>query len=286
MQNIVYKTLSITTFLCYLLLNTNSNLYSQNIYDLEHSLQFADYLYKTNQYELAAQEYERIVFLSPDKQNFKLKLIKSYRLSKNYNLALNKLKYFYEDTLVNLPNNFANEYVKLLLITNKNEKAFNYLDQNKTINHRTKQNYQLSSLLLQKKWTDAYKYTLKNTVINDNEINKNLHSLVLKTRKIKYKKPFVAAVFSTIIPGSGKIYTKYWKDAFIAFLFVGVNSWQAYRGFDKRGVNSAYGWVFASFATGFYIGNVFGSYKSAKKYNSKIDDEIYNEAAKFAFDNF
>ena len=264
MLNITYKILIFSMFTY----STNNQIYSQNLRDLNHSLQFADYLYKTKQYELAAEEYERVVFLSPNKQNFKLKLIKSYRLSKNYNFALNKINYFYKDSLVYLPNSFANEYVKLLLITKK------------------KQNYQLSSLLLQKKWTNAYNYTLKNPVVNDNKTNKNLHSLVLKTREVKYRKPFVAAAFSTIIPGAGKIYTKHWKDAIIAFIFVGANSWQAYRGFEKKGVESVYGWVFTGFATGFYIGNIYGSYKSAKKYNSKIDDEIYNEAAKFAFDNF
>jgi len=263
----------------------DDKLYSQNLHDLDHSLQFADYLIKTKQYDIAAEEYERIVFLSPNKPDFKLKLIKSYRFSKNYNLALNKIEYFYKDTL-NLPTNFATEYVKLLLITNKNDKAFNFLELNKTIPPVKKQNYQLSSLLLQKKWKDAYNYTLQNTVIKENVINSKLHSLVEKTKEIKYKKPLVAAAFSTIIPGSGKIYTKHWKDAIIAFLFVGVNSWQAYRGFEKRGIESAYGWVFASFATGFYIGNIYGSHKSAKKYNQKLDDEIYNEAAKFAFDNF
>jgi len=282
MQNIVYKILIFSTFIFSVSINT----ISQNINDLNHRLQFVDYLYKTQQYDFACEEYEKIVFLAPNNNFYKLKLIKSYRLSKNYSIALDKIKYFFKDSLLNLSNQIAEEYVKLLLITNKNSIAFNFLEQNKTINPIKKQNYQLSSLLLQKKWTDAYNYTLENSKFNYNEINKNLHKLVLKTKEIRYKKPFVAAVFSSIVPGAGKLYTKHWKDAVIAFLFVGVNSWQAYRGFDKKGIASGYGWVFGSFAAGFYIGNIYGSYKSAKKYNHRIDDEIYNQAAKFAFDNF
>ena len=282
MQNKIAK-IFITGILMFYI---NNNIHSQNLYDLDHSLQFADYLYKTKQYDLASEEYERIVFLSPNKQVYKLKLIKSYRLSKQYDFALKKIEYFFNDSIEKLSSNFAEEYIKLLLITNKNKDAFDFLELNKTINPIKKQNYQLSSLFLQKKWKDAYNYILKNAVVKENKINKNLHSLAVKTQEIKYKKPFVAATFSTIIPGAGKIYTKHWKDAIIAFLFVGVNSWQAYRGFDKRGIESAYGWVFASFATGFYIGNIYGSHKSAKKYNQKLDDEIYNEAAKLAFDNF
>jgi hypothetical protein len=65
-----------------------------------------------------------------------------------------------------------------------------------------------------------------------------------------------------------------------------VNIWQAYRGFSKSGKNSVYGWVFASLATGFYIGNIFGSHKSAKKYNKKIDDNLYNEAWHLVVDDF
>ncbi|MBN2756872.1 MAG: hypothetical protein JXR51_06800 [Bacteroidales bacterium] len=253
---------------------------------MDHSLQFADYLFKTEQFDLASEEYERIVFLKPDNQQNKIKLIQSYRFSKKYDLALKKIEYFFGEKPTNIPVDFAEEYVKLLLITNKNEDAYNFLEINNSINPQKRQNYQLSSLLLQKKWDKAFVYALKNPVINNDKNNAELHLLAFKTKEVKYKKPFNAALFSALIPGSGKIYTKRWKDAVISFLFVGLNSWQSYRGFNKNGSESVYGWVFAGFASGFYVGNIYGSYKSAKKYNKEIDDEIYFKTAELTVNSF
>ncbi len=36
----------------------------QNLYDLEHSRQYANYLFQNQEYELAAKEYDRITFLA------------------------------------------------------------------------------------------------------------------------------------------------------------------------------------------------------------------------------
>ncbi|MEN8119594.1 MAG: hypothetical protein ABFS35_04580 [Bacteroidota bacterium] len=266
------------------LMNTLTIMHSQNIHDLNHSKQFADYLYKTGQFQLASEEFERIVFLDSTNQNLKLKLINSYRKAENYSLALNRINLFFGEQLFNLPADFAEEYVKLLMFTKQDSLAYLYLSLNKTLIPSTRQNYQLGSLLLQKKWGESFQYAMKYPVSSDKK-NADLHLLAFEAKQLKYKKPGVAALMSFVIPGSGKAYTRNWKDAAISFIFVSVNAWQSYRGFNKYGTESVYGWVFAGLASGFYIGNIYGSAKSAKKYNKKIDDELYHKVRHIVLDD-
>ncbi len=253
----------------------------QDIHDLNHSKQFADYLFKTRQYSLAAEEYERIVFLDSVNIQNKYMLILSYRKAQEYKPALKRFVYFFNKELKTMPANFAEEYVKLLLLTEQADSAFSYLSINQSLNTELKQNYQLAALLLQKKWDDSFKYAMSYPVTNE-KMNSRLHLLAFDAKRIKYKKPVTAAIMSAIVPGSGKFYTKNWKDGIIAMTFVGVNAWQAYRGFKKYGKNSAYGWIFAGLSASFYIGNIYGSAKSAKKYNKKLDDELYKKALHIA----
>ncbi|MCF6240611.1 MAG: hypothetical protein L3J74_04610 [Bacteroidales bacterium] len=256
----------------------------QDIHDLNHSKQFADYLFKTRQYSLAAEEYERIVFMDSVNVQNKYMLILSYHKAKDYHRALNRFTYFFNKQLKTMPANFAEEYVKLLLLTKQADSAFNYLNINKSLNWELKQNYQLAALLLQKKWDDSFKYAVNYPLTNE-KMNARLHLLAFEAKNIKYKKPVTAALMSVIVPGSGKFYTKNWKDGIIAMTFVGVNAWQAYRGFKKYGKKSAYGWIFAGLSASFYIGNIYGAAKSAKKYNKKLDDELYKKALHVALDD-
>ncbi len=255
-------------------LNTSN---AQDLRDLEHTLKFADYLFKTQQYILASEEYERAVYYDSTDNKALLKLLQSYRYSEKFDVENQRFNIFFGDSLPLLRADFAEEYVKNMILREKFEETYQYLDKNTTLANNNKETYQLGSILLQKKWDNAFNYALKHSVTSEKK-NADLHVLAFNAKQLKYKKPFVAALFSTIIPGTGKMYTKNWKDGVISLLFVGVNAWQAYRGFDQYGEQSVYGWVFAGFATSFYIGNIFGSHKSAKKYNKKLDDEIYHKA--------
>ena len=108
-------------------------------------------------------------------------------------------------------------------------------------------------------------------VINPDYVNRMNGALDLAAQGeiIKLKSPFLAGSMSAIVPGSGKFYTRDWKDGLIGFLTVGASAYQSVRGFQRRGINSGYGWVFGGLATGFYFGNIYGSVQSAKRYNKR-----------------
>ena len=97
----------------------------------------------------------------------------------------------------------------------------------------------------------------------------------------KFKNPFIAGSFSALIPGTGKFYTGNWGDGVFSMLFIAGNVWQAYRGFNEHGIKSGYGWAFASLSASFYVGNIFGAVKAAKRYNKTRKNDIDNQIFEF-----
>ncbi len=258
---------------------------AQDLRDFEHTKKFADFLFRSNQFALASEEYERLVYFDSTSSTAKLKLIQSYRLSGKYAIARNRFEALFKDSIPYLNSDLVEEYAKNLILVKEYNTAYHFLDTNRNILPDIKQTYMLSAILLQKDWDRAFNFALKYPVTHEKK-NADLHVVAFQSKQLKYKKPFMASLFSMIIPGTGKFYTKNWKDGLISMMFVGLNSWQAYRGFKKYGSQSAYGWVFAGFAGSFYLGNIYGSYKSAKKYNNNLNEEIYHNAWHLTVDNF
>lgn len=254
----------------------------QNIFDATHSYQFANYLFQTKQYKLAAQEFERVVFLDSGNNNAKLFLLKSYRLSEDYENGLLKINHLFPDSI---PPPFSDEYLKLAILNKDYNLSFKLLNTEKFTEAINQNNYIIANYIMDKKPQLAMNFALKNPP--DGTL-KNAQFMILANdiANIRYKKPVLASAMSAIVPGSGKIYCKNWKDGLISLLFVAANSWQAYRGFSKNGNQSVYGWIYGTFATGFYLGNIYGSYKEAVKYNQIIENEMVNKASLLLFADF
>jgi hypothetical protein len=259
--------------------------FSQDLRDYEHTKKFADYLFISKQFSLAAEEYERLLFYKPHDKYAGLKLIQSYRFSSKFELARIRFEQLYADSINHLDQDLAEEYCKNLMLTKKYNQALDFAQTTFKSEPEKKQHYTIASLLMLKDWDLAMDYAIKNPV-SPNKKNMDLYLLAFRTKQLKYKKPLLAGLFSGIIPGSGKMYAKDWKDGLISLMFVGVNAWQSYRGFNKNGKESVYGWVFAGIAGSFYLGNIYGSIQSAKKYNNRLDEEIHNQAWRLIVDDF
>jgi hypothetical protein len=272
------KTISI---FCLLLLMCSLKIKAQDLYDPGHTKRFAYYLFKTKQYDLAAQEYERAVFLDTTDLSLKTYLVQSYRFSGNFNKGIESVKHLYKQNLAVMPYPVAIEYIKLNFLKDDLVSLSQYLSVNKTVPDTEKNNYLLGAMLLSKDWGHALLFVQRNTGINP-----KLVSVTEKYNELNYKSPAIAMGLSAIVPGLGKVYAKSWKDGLVSLIFVGTNSWQAYRGFHRYGIKSAYGWIFGGIAFGFYTGNVYGSYKAAKKYNLRIENNICNEAKSIIYSDF
>ncbi len=251
---------------------------SQNLYNPVNSEKYAEYLTSSKQFALAAEEYERLIFFNDNNIAFKYKLINSYRLAGELRTGTDRLYSFYGDSIYSIPRSLAKEYMKLELLQDSLSIADKFLHQNNTLSSDEKLIFQCCQSLLSGKYPEAKLYMNRYA---DNNLNMatSIFKLTESAQKTKFKSPLLAAGLSAIVPGTGKFYTKNWNDGIFSFLFVASNVWQAYRGFSEHGSKSAYGWTFAGLSASFYIGNIFGAVKAARRYNYKkrndINDQVY-----------
>ncbi len=249
----------------------NSN---QDIFDYAHSKKFAEYLYKTGQFDYAIEEFQRVVFLHPEDEEAKFQIITAYLKKEDF---FNAAGYFYRyypvfDTLVPKVQKAG---IVAHLFLNELDTAEKLLTRSR-LDSIEKQTWRLGIYLLKKEWNKAGRY-YQTHLENPSTVFHQFGTALNRRLTYKTKSPFWAGLMSAMVPGLGKVYTKNYGDALIAFLFTGMNAWQSYRGFQKDGINSTRGWIFGVLGAGFYLGNIYGSAKSAKKYNKKIDDEIESE---------
>jgi hypothetical protein len=263
----------------FIFLSTCGN--SQNLFDENNVLKFANFLFSTHQYKFASEEFERLVLLNPDEFVYKLDLVRSYRLGENFVQSEKRIEDFAGDSLNVLTGPLAKEYLNVKLLQENFSEAQKYLSLNNRLDLKTKNKYSEYICLLGKNWSMA------------DTINNRFHPLDIRydklladAGKITNKSPFISGALSTIVPGLGKAYSGYWKDGAIALVFVSVNAWQSYRGFSKFGIHNGNGWIFGSLAVGFYLGNIYGSVKAAIKHNKAANDKIYNRAKIYIYSDF
>ena len=251
---------------------------SQNLYDFQQSQKYADYLFSSKQNTLAAEEYERLIFFDGNNISLKCRLIKSYRLSGNLISGINRIYSFWGDSLYSMPQCLATEYLKLQMLNDSSSAVEKFILKSNTLSVQNKSIYQSCNLLLNGKYIEAGKY--EKTAVSDGTIfPADILLLTERAKKIKFKSPFVAASLSAIVPGTGKFYTKNWVDGVISLVFVASNAWQAHIGFKEKGSRSVYAWTFTTLSASFYIGNIFGAAKAARRYNkikkNEIDNQVY-----------
>ena len=250
--------------------------FAQNdIYSLENSKRYADFLFRSMDYSNAAKEYERIIFLDTADFNAKLNLIKSYNRVGDFSKARFKINELFPKLKL-MPVDIAREYSIILIRQQNLDAAGAFLSQYKSFTESDKALFSLSIELYRKNWEAARQIAEESKDVDDMSFLQ-LSAIANQSIDIKYKSPLLSSGLSVLIPGLGKVYSGYWKDGLFSLLFTGIAAWQSYRGFNKQGFNSAYGWIYGGIALGFYSGNIYGSYKAANKYNDTINHSIYHQ---------
>ena len=246
-----------------------------DIFNYSNSLKFANYLYNNKEFGLALNEYKRILFINPSNIEANIKIHDSYIRLRQYAEGVNYSNRVYpksveNDTLTILRG-------KLLLLDGNFSQFDSEIPNDSFLSDEGTIFLKMSENVFQKNWIGAEKYTedaLKYPGMSP------FVSIVKKAASIKYKKPAVSLMMSAVLPGSGKIYSGYWKDGLVSFLFVGISAWQSYRGFSRKGSRSAYGWIMGGISLSFYSGNIYGSVKAANKKNYEYNHAILNDFKK------
>jgi hypothetical protein len=258
------------------------SLSAQDLYTFENTARFADYLIQSGRYSMAAVEIERMVFLKPDSLGLKTKLLDCYALDKDFSAIERRSQQFCrksstEDTL------FFNYSIWSALKKATNETELVKIGELNPIS-KTAQNYYLAWQALLNNDVSVATALIPSDALHIPEVMA-LNETCLKAWSVKRKSPALAACMSGIIPGSGKWYAGERKDAVIGFISIGMLAYQAFRGFKKDGTSSVYGWISAGLGAGFYLGNIYGSARSAKRYNQrqfkKLQPDIENNFRRF-----
>jgi TM2 domain-containing membrane protein YozV len=270
----------ITTFFFIILFYPNA--VSQNLFDIENSSKYASYLYKTKQFDICSSEYERLILLAPDSISFKEKLISSYKNSGQFEKGINTVNLLFYDKK-SIPKNISSDYIKMLLKLNYTSKADSFLNSNINLPEIDKNEFKLAILILENKYSESYSISKSNYF--ETPKYKLLRETAFDASKFKKKRPVLAASLSTIIPGLGKFYTKDYKDGFVLLSIIAINSWQTYRIYNKIGTQNFYFWTFGVLSAGFYLGNIYGAFTSAKRYNEFKQNEIRSKALNIIFED-
>ncbi len=247
----------------------------QNIFDRPHSVSYADYLYNSGEYELAAQEYLRISF-DNNHPHYKLRLLKSYRLAGKPSVEYALFYKFYPNNT--FPNDtFAFEFLRMNMALQLKPNLNTILTQYRFESESHKNIFMLASLLYTDQWKKAGQTAQSLTGHPKSTMFEKLAAISEQASRIKFKKPWLAGSLSAIVPGSGKVYSGYFWDGLMSLLFVGSNAFLAYRGFSKYGTSSGLGWTFSGLSAFFYLGNIYGSIKAAKRKNNERRHAIYQK---------
>lgn len=248
---------------------------AQDIFDQKNTENYSKHLMESGQYKLAAKEYERLVFFKNDDDSYKTELFKAYRLSNQASIGISKGIQLYNDPLL-MPKAPAFEYTKLLISSNKWDDASVFWTNNKNFKKEDAAVLESTKMIFENNIKGAKSY-ITTLQYPDNQILKDYKLILDKPQKSK--SPALAGIFSIIIPGTGKIYAKDWKDGLVSLVFTASMGIQAYRNFNKFGINNYRPWIYTAIGSGFYLGNIYGSVQSAKKFNIKQNNKIQHEVS-------
>lgn len=245
-----------------------------DLFNYSNSLRYADYLYNSGEFMLALPEYKRVLFLYPGNTQANIRLHDSYIRLGKYAEGKKASDQF-------SPHYFRNDTLELLrfklLLLNGSYNIFEKEILNSSLTAKDKDYLLMSKYVFQKNWGQANEYSTK---MNNYPELYQLKNIAAKSAQLNYKSPGLSLAMSAIMPGSGKVYSGYWKDGLFSFLFVGITAWQSYRGFSQKGTKSYYGWIMGAVSFSFYTGNIYGAAKAANKKNHELDHLILDEYEK------
>lgn len=81
---------------------------------------------------------------------------------------------------------------------------------------------------------------------------------------LEHKNPTLAGTLA-VVPGAGHLYSRRYRDAFIAFALTGLTAWSAWEAFDND--QPALGTLLGVVSLNFYVGNIYSAVSAAHKFN-------------------
>jgi tetratricopeptide (TPR) repeat protein len=244
--------------------------------EADEQLQFAAHYFSKGEYDRAAAEYERFVWLFPDDDRIGEA---RYRIGKSWFAAgqFEKAKTAFLDLIAAFPESdlAARTHVDLshcYLKLNDPVQALISLDHldfiSKDPNTKDIARYEAGWTFIESANWEKARSSL-DRISDSGKIDYAIPDLdqdLREAEKIPQKNPRLSGTFS-IVPGGGYLYCGRPRDALTAFLLNGGLIWAGLTALEQD--NPALAGVIGFVEVGFYTGNIYGGISSAHKYNKK-----------------
>jgi len=243
----------------------------------ENICKFATYLYEQKDYIRAANEFERYLFsfdsLPENADSLYYKIGFSYKLGGDIPQAI---AYFQRSSFKKSPLQIAICYALIENYDKSNALAeFEISKNSETTPLLSYYKLMAFNYIQKKEWSKAV-----NSLTNcpDDSLADLLGCFAEEGRHFLRKSSFLSGLFSSVIPGVGKVYCGHTWDGFFSLLTIGLTGWQSYVGFSsKDGIHSVRGWAFGLAGSMLYLGNIYGSIVSARIYNEEKETALLNK---------
>lgn len=138
------------------------------------------------------------------------------------------------------------------------------------------ENFELSGIALLGRNFDEFNrlrqsFTYSSYVFGNEE--KKIEKYYTEISQYKYKSPFLAGLYSAIIPGAGKFYVGKKAQGLGSFLPIFSMALLTFEAYRKGGISNARFITFGSVFTIFYVGNIWSSVLAVKVANNDFNKE-------------
>jgi hypothetical protein len=134
---------------------------------------------------------------------------------------------------------------------------------------------------LKSEWYHVYKSTLYPKKFPDDFFGSPLQKSFRAYKKVSSKSPALAAVFSTIVPGTGKMYCGKWRSGLMAFLMNTTYAIQFAESYKKLSIKHPLNLINIGAFGVFYLTNIYGSYKSVIELRRETKKQFLSEAINY-----
>lgn len=269
---------SILLFLC--LSSGTITAQGKDLFNYKNSLEFAQFLNFKGDHSLAIPEWERLNLMVPGVDSLKIQLLHSYRMAGQWQNGRERFFQFYPGSKAySAPIEISRELNHMLFLQKDFGGLSSFLSKHQQFDASYREPLLIALALRAGNMEEAH-MRMAEIKIEDQALQK----LVAHRDELKFKSRALAVGMSALLPGSGKAYAGSWQDGLVSLIFVGGAAFSAYRGFSQEGVNSAYGWIFGTISTGFYLGNLLGSAKAVKRYNNSVLDHYHADVEGYIYD--
>jgi tetratricopeptide (TPR) repeat protein len=248
----------------------------------ENIKRFADFLYTQNDFQRAAGEYQRYLFaaetLPVDTDSMLFRIGQCFRRGNEFDKAIHYFQNVIDDHAD--PDLMQQAHYQIALcyfLMDRFKESEVYLislqpDMIDPASTKELQHLRALNMIQLKQWDNAY--TTLSTIEFKDKTTSDLLQFAYVGQHLPRKSKTLAGVYSTIVPGLGKLYCNRKIDALQSFFSTAILGWQAYDGFHKDGVSSMKGWIFGTIGGLFYLGNIYGSVVAAEIYNEEHEAKL------------